>query len=362
MRSWRAYILPGLIFQSVIIGGGYATGRELVEFFIPSGPVGGLLGILVAGAAFSIVMSAAYEFARVTRSFDYRSFCKHLLGPAWILYEVAYVALVILILAVVGSAAGELVLTLLGVPATVGTVVMMVLVGLLTFLGSAVIQRALAFWSVLLYLVYLALFIITFIDYGDAIQTTLAADAGGDSWLLNGVRYAGYNINLPAVLFCMALLTSRRQAVGAGMITGAIAVIPAFMFYLAMMSQYPQIAEQPVPALYLMAQLDTPWLQLLFQLVVFGTFVETGTGLLHSINERIDVQARESGHTLPRLARPLIAGGLLLVSVYGATEIGIVDLIAHGYGFLTYVFIAVLIVPLLTMGLWKIHRLSLQGN
>lgn len=362
MASWRAYLLPGLIFQSVLIGGGYATGRELVEFFMPSGPVGGLLGIVVAGLAFSVVMSAAYEFARVTRSFDYRSFCKHLLGRAWVLYEVAYIALVILILAVVGAAAGELVLTLLAVPATVGTVLMMVLVGLLTFLGSAVIQRALAFWSILLYLVYLALFIITFLNYGEAIQTTLAADEGGESWLINGVRYAGYNINLPAVLFCMALLTSRRQAVGAGMITGAIAVVPAFMFYLAMMSQYPQIAEQPVPALYLMAQLQTPWLQLLFQLVVFGTFVETGTGLLHSINERIDVQARENGHKLPRFARPLIAGSLLLVSVYGATQIGIVDLIAHGYGLLTYVFMAVLILPLLTLGIWKIYRLSLQGN
>ncbi|MFO7552937.1 MAG: hypothetical protein R6W80_16140 [Haliea sp.] len=362
MAAWRAYLLPGLIFQSVIIGGGYATGRELVEFFIPSGPVGGLLGIVVAGLVFSVVMAAAYEFARVTRSYDYRTFCRHLLGPAWILYEIAYIALVILILAVVGSAAGELVLTLLGVPATAGTVAMMVLVGLLTFLGSAVIQKALAFWSVLLYLVYIALFIITFVTFSDAIQHTLDADQGGESWLVNGVRYAGYNINLPAVLFCMVLLTTRRQAIGAGMITGAIAVVPAFMFYLAMMSQYPQIAEQPVPALYLMAQLQTPWLQLLFQLVVFGTFVETGTGLLHSINERINVHAHETGHQLPRFARPLIAGGLLLVSVYGATAIGIVDLIAKGYGFLTWVFIAILILPLLTLGIWKIHRLSPQGH
>jgi uncharacterized membrane protein YkvI len=346
----------------VIIGGGYATGRELVEFFFPAGPVGGLLGILVAGLVFSIVMSAAYEFARVTRSFDYRTFCRHLLGRTWILYEIAYIALVILILAVVGSATGELALTLLGVPAGVGVVVMMVLVALLTFLGSTAIQKALALWSLLLYLVYLALFVITFITLGDTIQNTLAADNGGGNWLVNGVRYAGYNINLPAVLFCVALLTSRHEAIGAGMITGAIAVIPAFLFYLAMMSQYPEIAEAPVPALYLMSQLHTPWLQALFQIVVFGTFVETGTGLLHSINERIGVHAQETGRTLPRFARPLIAGGLLLASIYGATAIGIVDLIAYGYGFLTYVFMAVFLVPLLTLGLWKTYRLSIQGH
>ena len=48
--------------------------------------------------------------------------------------------------------------------------------------------------------------------------------------------------------------------------------------------------------------------------------------------------------------------------MYGATAIGIVDLIAKGYGFLTWVFIAILILPLLTLGIWKIHRLSLQGH
>jgi uncharacterized membrane protein YkvI len=154
----------------------------------------------------------------------------------------------------------------------------------------------------------------------------------------------------------MTLLSTRRQALGAGLMTGIIAIVPALLFYLAMLSQYPHIAEQPVPALYLMAQLDQAWLQLVFQIVVFGTFVETGAGVLHSINERIDVQAREGGHQLPRWARPLVAVALLLLSVYGATTIGIVDLIARGYGLISWVFIVVLIAPLLTLGVWRIVR------
>ncbi|MEQ8514224.1 MAG: hypothetical protein RIC38_01335 [Chromatocurvus sp.] len=354
--NWRPYLLPGLIFQSVIIGGGYATGRELVEFFMPSGPVGGILGLIVAGLVFAVVMSTAYEFARITGANDYRNFCKHLLGRAWFLYEIAYIALVILILAVVGSAAGQLVESLTGLPAAAGTLSMMALVGLLTFYGSTVISNVLAFWSVLLYAVYLILFVVTFINYGDRIDAMLARGVASSDWALAGVRYAGYNINLPAVLFCMTLLTTRRQAIGAGLITGLIAVVPAVLFYIAMLSQYPHIAEEPVPALYLIAQLHTPWLQGIFQLVVFGTFVETGAGLLHSINERIDVHVHEGGHSLPRWARPAIAAGLLLASIYGATAIGIVDLIAKGYGLLSWVFIIVFIIPLLTVGMWRILR------
>ena len=37
--------MPGLVFQGVLIGGGYGTGREIVEYFMQWGPLGGLLGL-----------------------------------------------------------------------------------------------------------------------------------------------------------------------------------------------------------------------------------------------------------------------------------------------------------------------------
>jgi uncharacterized membrane protein YkvI len=40
---FKRWCLPGFAFKAVVIGGGYATGRELAEFFLPSGPWGGSL-------------------------------------------------------------------------------------------------------------------------------------------------------------------------------------------------------------------------------------------------------------------------------------------------------------------------------
>ena len=329
---------------------------------MPAGPLGGVLGLLTAGVVFAVVMATAYEFARITASYDYRSFCKQLLGRGWLIYEVAYVALVVLILAVVGSAAGTLVREATGLPVMAGTIGMMTLVGVLTFYGSSAIATVLSLWSVLLYLVYLVLFAETFASQGANIVSALGETSDAGAAPLAGLRYAGYNISLPSVLFCMTLLTTRRQTLGAGAMTGLIAIVPALLFFVAMLAYYPQIADEPVPALYVIGQLSSPWLNGVFQLVVFGTFVETGAGVLHSINERIDVQAHEGGHHLPRWARPAIAAALLLVSIYGATAIGIVDLIASGYGMLSWVFIVVLIVPLLTAGTWRIIRTGQAGT
>lgn len=341
-----------------MIGGGYATGRELVEFFMPAGPLGGILGLLVAGCVLAITMGAVYEFARITGARDYRSFCRELLGPGWILYELAYLALVILILAVIGAAAGELVESATGLPALVGTLGMMLLVGLLTFFGSSTIATVLTLWSGLLYLTYIVLFLFTLSSFGDVIGENLSQHPVGEGWAVSGLRYASYNNTMPAVLFCMVFVHTRRQAFGAGLITGLLAVIPALLFFLAMLSKYPEIGEAPVPALALMAQLNKPWLEILFQVVVFGTFVETGAGLLHAINERIAKQAGEHAHSLPQWVRPAVALGMLLLSVFGATAIGIIDLIARGYGLLSWVFIVVLMIPLLTLGVWRIYRES----
>ena len=50
-RFLRIYLVPGAVLQSVMIGGGYGTGREVVEYFTRFGIGGGLGGIAVAALA-----------------------------------------------------------------------------------------------------------------------------------------------------------------------------------------------------------------------------------------------------------------------------------------------------------------------
>ena len=94
--AWfQRYLLPGLVVQSSIIAGAYGSGKELEQFFLGYGPVGGLLGMAVTMVIFSLVLMATYEFSRRFRLFDYRTFMKSLLGPIWPAYEVLLVLLMI---------------------------------------------------------------------------------------------------------------------------------------------------------------------------------------------------------------------------------------------------------------------------
>jgi len=352
-RIW----LPGFLLQSVMIGGGYATGRELVEFFLSAGPLGGLLAMAVATAMFSIISALSFELARMTLSYNYRSFFHQLLGKGWFLFEIAYLALAILILAVLGAASGELVTEHLGLAKLAGTLMLMALIGVLVFWGTSLIEKVLAGWSFLLYFTYAVLVVLCLWRFGDDLLFRLSLEPVASGWFGSGVMYAGYNLAvIPIILFCVTHMTSRRDAFTAGMLAGPLAMIPAFLFYLAMAASYPDILNAAVPADFIFQRLDMSWMSLVFYIVVFGTLVETGTALIHAINERISEVYREKSKVMPHWLRTGVALGALLLAVVLAGRIGLIDLIARGYGTLTWVFIAVFVVPLCTFGLWKIWR------
>jgi hypothetical protein len=59
-----------------------------------------------------------------------------------------------------------------------------------------------------------------------------------------------------------------------------------------------------------------------------------------------------AGERCRSIGRLMLAAGVLVLSVFVATEFGLVTLIANGYRALAYLFIAVYVVPLLLRGLW----------
>ncbi len=356
LRFIKAIVLPGLIFQSVVIAGGYATGRELVEFFLSNGPRGGAMGMVVAALVWGAVLALSFEFARRFKSYNYKHFFQNLLGRWWFIYEIAYLIALLLILSVIGAAAGVLVSETFGVSANIGTIGLIATIGLLTFYGSSLIEKVLASWSVLLYVTYAAFLILGFVQFGGRISSGLSIAEEGTSWAFEGVQYASYNLAIvPTILFCIRHLASSKETISAGLLAGVLAIIPGILFYCVMVGFYPRILEEPVPINLILSEMNIPLFQILFQVVVFGTFIETGTALLHALNERVAASFEDQQKQMPAWLRPAVSLAVMCLAIFVGGEIGLISLIAQGYGMLTYVFLGVFIVPLFTVGLYKLR-------
>lgn len=359
----QRYLLPGLVFQGIVIGGGYATGRELIEFFLPSGPLGGLFGLAVTALVWSLVMAVSFELCRRSQIYDYRGFFRILLGRWWFLYEVLYFILMLLVLAVIGAAAGEIVADLTGHGPLLGTVVLLISIGVFAFFGTALIERFMGIWSVLLYILYATLVVWCLFAFGDNIGHAFSAQDVNGPWIVDGIRYAGYNVAvIPAMFFCLRHLKRQQEALTAGALAGIMAILPGVFLYIALMAAYPDIGDAAIPSAVLLDKLGSPWFSILFQIVLLGTLIQTGIGLVHTVNERIAAGLSERGKTLHKIYRPLIAVSLLLLALSLAMSFGIIGLIARGYGMLTYGFIAVFVIPILTIGVWRLFKFDPRAN
>ena len=151
-------------------------------------------------------------------------------------------------------------------------------------------------------------------------------------------------------------IETRKEAVTAGLLVGPIGIIPGVFFYLAMIGQYPEIVSQTVPANYLLGILGSRAFQLVFQIILIGTLMETGTGLIHAFNERVAGVFKERKLEMPSWMRPAAAAALLMLLAVLLSRVGLITLIEKGYGTITWGFLIVFVLPVLTIGLAKILR------
>jgi uncharacterized membrane protein YkvI len=351
---FKRFLLPGFAFKAVVIGGGYATGRELAEYFLPHGPWGGLLGMLLAMACWSIVCAATFVFARATHSFEYGAFFRRLLGPAWFLFDGAYACLVLIMLSVFGAAAGAICAAIFGWPEIAGTLALVAGIAITAAFGNESVERLFKYVTYFLYAVY-ALFVFLALTRtsGQIAASFSAAPPQGAGWALGGLTYAGYNVvGAVVILPVLRHLTSQRDAVVAGLLAGPLGMLPAMLFFICMMAYYPAIGAATLPSDYMLTRLDAPLFHTVFQVMILAALLESGTGAVHAINQRVAGVLGGRGRTLPLQGRLLLSMSILIVSIFIASRFGLVALIARGYRALAYMFIAVYVLPLLVYGVW----------
>ena len=364
VSRFTRWLLPVLGVKAVVIGGGYATGRELAEFFLSRGPWGGLYAILFATLLFSIFCALTFVAARRFGTFDYRSFFKQLLGPAWPLFELAYLLFVVLILAVYGAAAGAIGNAVLGAPVWCGTALLAAGIAAIVAFGNNAVERLFRDVSYYLYAIYALFIVLALWRFGNAVPAGFAANPQTSGWALSGLTYFGYNIvGAVVILPVLRHLLSDRDAVIAGVVAGPLTMLPALLFFIPMVAFYPEVQSAVLPSDFLLHRIGLPVFHLLFQAMIFSALLESGTSSVHAINERIGhAWEARTGKDLSHVQRLSIALFVIVSCMFLASRFGLVALIATGYRALAYILLTTFILPLVTVGIWKLSRTRGQAS
>lgn len=365
---YTKYILPGVILQSVLIGGGYATGREIYQYGGLFGSMGWISGITIA-IGFALFSFLTFEICRIYKVYDYKHFTQKIIGPLWPVMDILTILISILLIAVMAAATASI-FTQVGLPAFLGSLVVIVIVGLLNFFGDRIIEQFESIGTILLYIGYIIFTIIVITRKGDHISevfesnSTVAYDGNVTVALCiwTGILYVAYNIICMQMgMFTLTRQTTRKHTFWAGIVAGALMVIPWFLSYFAMMCFYGDLSivgpevETPWTAM-ITAVNGGPALLALFGIVMGWTLIETATGCIHMIIDRFDKAIQERGRTeMSQRARGITAVAVLVAALL-LSRVGIVDLIGAGYTMLSYGFIVFYLLPVLLIGGYKIIK------
>jgi uncharacterized membrane protein YkvI len=345
-------------------GGGFATGNQELNFYSKYGYTAFFLPF-ISMIIVAWVMRNALIIAKDNKSYEYKSFANALYHPYEKIFSIVFeITIGLLILTAVSTAiagAGALLNSALAVPYGLAIVGVGAVLLLLTIFGSELVLRALNYKT---YFMIVTLLIACFLGVraglGRSVEVLANQDAfGQDFWVAvwNMFLYAGFQSCLIAPVISMSQkITTNRQCnhflfYGIGL-NGVFLTIVCIMI----VGFTPGILGQTLPVYYITQQLGFSWLKVLYSVILFVALLGTGVSLTFASVARFENVWKGVGVFESLRARRIAICIITMAICVGISTFGLTALVVKGYGFIGYIGLAFVVVPLLTIGTVKIRR------
>lgn len=360
-------------------GGGFATGRQEVEFFVQFGWNAVWIGMF-AMCILGIAIYNGLEFARLHGVHDYRSFFVKLYASSGkilpvfcfpvvlpILWDLLYLYATILGTGVAIAGASDLIRQALHIPYWIAVLFTGSILLLFTIFGAGLVRKASTAMSVFIIsaLVIVTIFgIILGADNLAKVVSEKTATAGYGKILWMALLYGAFQSVLIAPIVSVSdKLTTRKSsfmtALYGFLINGSMLTLVCIM----LLGFFPLIIKENLPVYFVTTQLGHNWLYALYSLILFFALISTGVGLIFGAVKRFEtVWTKESAiFKNLRIKRITICLTCLIVSG-GISFFGLTAIVAKGYGSLGIFSIFLNIIPLLFIAPLKNRKARQKAN
>ena len=280
-------------FMAFLIGSGFATGQEIMQFFAAFGLKGiaGALIVLVFLVYLCITFMRTGRELGLKRNEDvFRHYAGNVAGPFFTWYTMI---LIIAVHAIMLSGAGATLHQSYGFPPIVGSTAMAVLSMATLLLGLQKMVDAIAAIGPVIIVLTIAIAVATLVKgtssiaAGNEIIPTLDLLKAAPNWALSGVLYVGLCI-LGLASFLPALGTTIEKAkdvVYASILGPVLFSSGIILVSLALISQIGDINGQMIPVMTMAGRL-LPILGAMFAFIIFLGIYSTATPLLWTVCAR----------------------------------------------------------------------------
>jgi len=316
----------------------------------------------VSGTALAVAVCLTLEVARVFKAFNYMEWSKQFLGRLWWLFDIMFIAMSWIVLAVVIAASNYMVSDLTGFSPHVITAVIIVVIALLHFFGRKAIEASWIIGSLGLVSAYIiAWSYILSAKLGESLVKISAGLSMGTGAVaaVDGFRYMLYNLySLPPALESADRYRSRLESAFASILSVVLVYGTVTIIWLCLMAYYPQVINMTAPIYDILKSLGGYWALGYYMFWVFYTLMATALGMVYAIIRRLEAQLKQRKASTKRTREALLAVLILVIAAVTANQTGLVKLIAEGYGTMAWAFFAIYFIPLITIGTHKLLKAS----
>ncbi|MCQ0169092.1 hypothetical protein DN388_19275 [Pseudomonas sp. S12(2018)] len=339
-------------FVGVIVGAGFASGRELLLMFVDFG-VWGLLGTVVSASLFIFLGMALAGMGSRLRASSHKDVVNALCGR----YLGAFVDLMITffmfaVTVVMLAGGGALLEQQFGIPALFGSLAVTVIVVAIVCLDVQKVIGMIGAATPLLILtaVAVALYGVATrgLSFGELDQLASQQDAGASHWLLGALLYVSYNIvaGVPFLSIMGGTAKTEKHAIWGGIFGGALLGVLMLVMSLGLLSRLDSVADLPMPMLSIATEIS-PVLGLVMAVVIFLMILNTAVGTLYSFSARL----LPAGTRTFRIGSAA-AGALAFVG----SLVGFVSLVGQVYPLFGY--LGFLLIGAVVLGWLRVGRLA----
>ena len=320
-------------YIGTIVGAGFATGQEVLQFFSKFG-AWGLAGLILTTIMFIVFGYIIIDLGKKLNARSHLEIIRYSGGRIiGTIIDAIITFFLFGALTAMIAGTGALFTQQFHLQSWIGNIIMAVLTAFTVLTGINGVINSISYIVPFLLIAVAGTSIYSIVNVPP--DLTAAAVTAGDNglisnWLLAAVLYISYNTVISiAVLGPLGAEAQSKKAIRNGAILGGIGLgVGSIMIYLALSGHFQNIQNLEVPMLYIAGSISSV-VQIIYAVVLIAEVYTTAVGSLYGFTSRITDMSKN-----PRKGRIIVIAATLIALV--ASQFGFSSLVKYLYPIVGY--------------------------
>lgn len=355
----------GSVLFSAHAGGGFATGNQANTYYVGLGWAG-IVSAVIAMLLLTLTMRQAMVMYNSRGLTSYKQLFETLYHPfdkiEW-LFEVFFYIMVLMAVAAAISGAASALQGYFGMNYYLGIAAVGALVLVLTIFGAGIVRAASTYMGIAILITAITIYTVGIFKSDSAITTVLAADftqrgfAGIPQAIVNAFTYAGFQcVTLPTMIACGTPLKNRAgcgKAMWISFAMNTVALVLSIFMLLSWQGVYTAVeGGTTIPTLTACNAMSIGWLTTVYGICLLLCLISTGVTTIFGFVARFEKLPMFRAIPSAPVRSAIVSAFIIVVSMTISLA-GLSNIIKYGYGYCGYLGIAVVVIPFLTVGVYK---------